>query len=182
MSSSPEQKKRRKFWQLGGRVQKTVAAVFLSLLVDSLRPGGMPFYAAITAILCVQPKARDSVDVAANREVATICGGAAGMGFLFLERAFPSPLPDVLRYALVAAAVIPLISLSVWLERPKATFLTCVVFLSVVVTHSGDVHPFFFPLNRVLDTTIGIIIALAVNLLPGKFRKGRQKPADEDPL
>lgn len=172
---------------------KTVVAVFLSLLVDSWRPGGMPFYAAITAILCVQPKKQDSLEVAANREVATICGGLAGMGFLFAERALSLAEPDPLRYLLVSLALIPLISLSVWLERPKATFLTCVVFLSVVVTHDSDVHPFLFALNRILDTTIGIIIALVVNVAPWSFQNRRRNrssgpaaagsadPDEEDP-
>lgn len=129
----------------------------------------MPFYAAITAILCVQPKTADSLEVAANREVATIIGGLAGMGFLYALHGFGLSKPDALRYALIAAALIPLISLSVWLERPKATFLTCVVFLSVVVFHEEDVQPFWFAFNRVLDTTIGIVVALIVNLIPWRI-------------
>lgn len=174
-----QEKQRRKFWHLGGRVLKTVVAVFLSLLLDSWRPGGMPFYAAITAVLCVQPQAKDSLDVSVNREIATILGGLAGMGFLFAERWVDLPLPQALRYALAAAALIPLISLSVWLERPKATFLTCVVFLSVVVTHNADVDPFLFPVNRVLDTTIGIAVALAVNLAPPTLFRRRKAGAPE---
>lgn len=153
------------FWKLGGRTRKTVIAVFISLVLDSLRPGGMPFYAAITAIFCVQKKAAQSIETSVNREIATIIGGVIGMLFLFAEQRFGGFDSDIVLYAIIALCLIPIISLSVSIGRPQSTFLMCVVFLSVTIMHSGDVHPFDFALNRILDTTIGIVTALVVNYL-----------------
>ena len=45
----------------------------------------------------------------------------------------------------------------------RRSFLVCVVFLSIALTHSFDVNPYIFVFNRVLDTFIGIGIGLAVN-------------------
>lgn len=177
-SENPE---RQSFWKLGGRVWKTVAAVFLSLLLDSLRPAAMPFYAGITAVFCIQKNMPDSVEVAVNREIATILGGFAGMGFLFVELwigGFPAP---VVKYALLAICLVPLISLSVYIGHHKAAFLMCVVFLCVALAHASDVHPFLFAINRILDTTIGIGVALAVNVLPSAVRKwGTHKDMGDD--
>lgn len=147
---------------------KTVVATFLSLVIDAARPGAMPFYAAITAIICTQKGKHDSFEMSVNREISTIIGGLAGMGFLYVELAFRKGIPDAVLYAFAAVMLVPLISFSIWLERPKTTFLMCVVFLSVVISHGEDAHPFFFALNRIVDTTIGIVVALVVNLFPWK--------------
>lgn len=172
---------KRKFWQLGGRTWKTVVAVFISLVVDEARPGGMPFYAAITAILCVQKNPSDGIETSVNREVATIIGGMFGMVFLWLEQLMGGFHSDVLLAAAAAVYLVPIISLSVWIGRPKSTFLMCVVFLSVVIMHGDDVHPFFFALNRILDTTIGIVTALVVDNLPRSISKRcRIKRRDEN--
>ena len=45
-------------------------------------------------------------------------------------------------------------------------FLMCVVFLCITVTHGNDVNPLFFGFARILDTTIGIVIALIINQFP----------------
>lgn len=172
---------RRKFWQVGGRTLKTVAAVFISLVTDGARPGGMPFYAAITAIFCIQKNVSDSFETAVNREISTIVGGLFGMLFLFAEQALEGGEYNIARDGAVALFLIPIISVSVWLGRPKSTFLMCVVFLSVVIMHGEDVHPFYFALNRIIDTTIGIVTALIVNLGPSRFRVGaRSTGAEKD--
>lgn len=171
-----------RFWKLGGRVRKTVLVVFLSLLIESLRPHAMPFYAAIAGIICVRKDTRESWDVAFNRELATVVGGVIGMGFLILENAFGG-FQGILRIALISLALIPIISLSVRISRSKATFLMCGVFLSVAISHPGDNYAAaMFSLYRVLDTTIGIVVALLVNTIPGEIaRRLKHQRRDADP-
>ena len=48
----------------------------------------------------------------------------------------------------------------------KGTFLMCVVFLCITVTHGTDESPLTFGLNRIADTTVGIMIALLINQTP----------------
>ncbi len=50
-------------WKIGGRTRKTVLAVFLCFLIDTIRKDGVPFYAAIAAILCIQNNLKDSFSV-----------------------------------------------------------------------------------------------------------------------
>lgn len=42
----------------------------------------------------------------------------------------------------------------------------CVVFLCITVTHGNDENPLTFGVARILDTTIGIVIALIINQFP----------------
>lgn len=164
-----------RFWKLGGRTWKTVAACFVSLLADSARPGAMPFYAAITAVFCLQKSVHDSFEVAVNREVATIVGGLLGMCFLYVEEWAGGFSSAIFHYAVLSLALIPVISISVWLGRPKSTFLMCVVFLSVTIVHEVDIQPFSYAVNRIMDTTIGIGAALAINDLPGRIGRACKK-------
>ena len=55
--------------KVGGRIYKTVVAVFLCFLIDAIRDTGVPFYAAIAAILCIQKTKEDSFQQAKNREI-----------------------------------------------------------------------------------------------------------------
>ena len=74
---------------------------------------------------------------------------------------------------LVSVCIIFVLYLTVIIKRIDASYFSCVVFLSIVVNHIGDVNPFLFVYNRFLDTMIGIIIAMVVNNfgLPRKKQK-----------
>ncbi len=162
-------------FKIGLRTTKTVISVFLCFLLDSMRTGGIPFYATIAAILCVQQDLKNSWTIAKNREVATIIGGLWGMLFLFLESRIIAFEPEILRQLVLSLMLIPIIHFSVMIHQPKATFLMCVVFLSVTVTHGGDNNPFLFAVNRILDTSMGIAVALVVNAIPfEKLKKGKK--------
>ena len=58
---------------------KTAVAVFLCFAIDAFRGGGIPFYSAIAAVLCLQPSWQSSTQKARERTVATFLGGLAGM-------------------------------------------------------------------------------------------------------
>lgn len=152
--------------KIGLRTWKTVFAVFICFLIDDLRQAGIPFYAAIAAVLCVQHNKKDSFKAAKNREIATIIGGIWGMSFLLFEKNIYYIQSDILRHLVLSLMLIPIIKLSVWFKQTQGTFLMCVVFLCITVTHGNDVSPVQFALNRIIDTTIGICTALLVNCLP----------------
>lgn len=62
---------------------------------------------------------------------------------------------------------------TVVLNCKNTAYFSCVVFLSITVMHMTDESPFLFVFNRVLDTLIGVEIALIVNTvhLPRKRQK-----------
>lgn len=168
---------------VGLRMLKSVLAVWLCLMLGLLRPGGMPFYSAIAAVLCTQPDVQGSLKVGLNRTVGTLLGGAAGMGMLYALKGMGVPALGAGHYTLIALALLPLMYLTVLLEKRPATYITCVVFLSVTISHGADSVPWLFALNRVVDTLIGIAVALAVNfLLPGGRGGERLKRGKGDSL
>ena len=162
--------------KIGMRIVKSALAVFVCLLIDRLR-GGMPIYAAIAAILCMQPDVANSLKTAANRVIGTLVGGLAGtLALTFFVRFLPDPR-SLLRCFLTALLIVALMYVTVLLKKTSATYITCVVFLAITVSHGGDLVPYVFALNRVADTLLGIGVSLGVNLLPF----WRPKPAPPDP-
>lgn len=149
--------------KVGGRTLKIVVAVFLCLLTGIVRKSYTAFYAAIAAVLCVQRTSEDSFREAFNREVATVIGGICGMLVLVFERNIFCVPYEVLRCLLLSVLLIPIINFSVLIKQEKGTFLMCVVFLCITVTHGNDGNPLTFGIARIIDTTVGIVIALVIN-------------------
>ena len=71
----------------------------------------------------------------------------------------------ILKYLIVSILIIPLIYITILIKKPTASYITCVVFLSIVIAHGNDVNPFMFGINRIIDTLIGIGVSLAVNAI-----------------
>ena len=77
-----------------------------------------------------------------------------------------------LYYLIVSLCIIPLIYVTVLIKKSSASYITCVVFLSITVSHVTDSNPYLFVFNRVLDTLVGIFLALAVNkIIPYRNRE-----------
>ncbi|PRR84055.1 HAD-IIB family hydrolase [Clostridium vincentii] len=149
--------------KVGMRIIKSAIVVFICFLIYFIREDGMPFYSAIAGILCMQQYLSNSLKAAGNRTIGTIIGGAFGMLILVIERTFiPEGMP-IVEYFLISIAIIPLIYLTILIEKQAISYIACVVFLSVTVIHGVDVSPFFFTINRILDTLIGIFVSLGVN-------------------
>lgn len=149
--------------KIGARMMKTAIAVFLCFVITLLRGSGIPFYSAIAAVLCTQPELDDSKAKGKSRIIATFIGGFAGMILLFFLRHYVGNDQELLRYAIISLMLIPLIYLTVLIKQPASSYLTCVVFMCVTVSHAGDSDPVIFAINRMIDTLIGIFVALGVN-------------------
>ncbi len=150
--------------KIGLRIIKSSIAVFLCLLLYPLfGHRGIPFYAAIAAILCMQPDASNSFRVAINRTIGTLIGGIYGIIILSLLKAFWPQSWEISRYLIISASLIPLMYITILLKKNSATYITCVVFLSITVSHSDELLPYAFGISRIVETTIGIFISLLVN-------------------
>ena len=150
----------RKFPPIGGRILKSAVSVALCMLVYHLRTllpvgNGIPFYSALAALWCLQPYHDTTKKNAWQRTIGTMTGALYGLLFLLLLRSSGLTEP-VIVYLLASVFIIPVIYTTVVLNRRNAAFFSCVVFLSISLTHSLDDDPFLFVLNRVLDTFIGI--------------------------
>ncbi|GKX68676.1 HAD-IIB family hydrolase [Inconstantimicrobium mannanitabidum] len=157
--------------KIGMRNLKSAIAVFICFLIYLIRGDGIPFYSAIAAILCMQPYVSNSVKVAKNRTIGTFIGGFCGMIVLIIEKHFiPKSMP-MLQYLLISASIVVVIYITILVKKTTASYISCVVFLSVTVSHGLDVSPYAFALNRILDTLIGIAVSLCVNMFHLPKRK-----------
>lgn len=160
--------------KIGMRMIKTAVAVFLCFLVGMLRSDGIPFYSAIAAVLCMQSEIEDSKEKAKSRIIATIIGGVAGLLFLNMERYYIAMPIEWIRYLVISIIVIVLIYFTVAIKQPSTAYLSCVVFMSVAVSHVNDSNVSAFALNRILDTLIGILISLGINQIHLPFLKKKE--------
>ena len=155
------------FPPIGARIMKSAIAVGLCMLVYFVRTllpigNGIPFYGALAALWCIQPYNDTTKNNAVQRSMGTLIGAVYGLLFLLLFRLIDVTVPMIV-YISASAVIIPVIYTTVVLNKRSASFFSCVVFLSIALTHSFDSDPYLFVLNRVIDTFIGIIIGVAVN-------------------
>ena len=153
---------------VGMRIIKTALAVFICGLIGWLR-GEMTFFSMIAAVICIQKSTEATIKNSFNRVVGTAVGGAFGVALLFVETQVHLQEVFLPLYILVCSLlIIPIIVTTLIMHKPTVTGFSCIVFLSVAIYHVGDASPYTYAMNRLLDTVIGIIVALAVNLImPG---------------
>lgn len=150
----------------GLRIAKTTLAVFLSLAISSLRSdAAMPFYSAIAAIICTKPAITESVTMGKNRILGTLIGSLMGLIYLLITQNLILPkILNLLFLSLATGALIWIITAVA--DIPKSITMACVVFLSIAINHGAtDEIALIFALNRTLDTLIGIIVAVVVNMI-----------------
>ncbi len=125
---------------------------------------GIPFYSALAALWCMQPYEDKTKNNAGQRSFGTLTGAAFGLAFLNILH-FINMTNPILVYLLASIIIIPVIYSTVLLNKRNSSFFSCVVFLSIALTHSFDEDPYIFVFNRVLDTFIGIAIGVGINEL-----------------
>lgn len=154
---------------IGARIIKSSVAVALCMVIYFFRTllpigNGIPFYSALAALWCLQPYHDTTKKNAGQRSIGTLTGALFGLIFLMLMRTVDLTEPIIV-YLLASALIIPVIYTTVILNKRNASFFSCVVFLSIALTHSFDDEPYLFVFNRLLDTFIGIAVGLVVNNL-----------------
>lgn len=152
---------------IGARILKSSIAVLLCMAAYYIRTllpigNGIPFYSALAALWCMQPYTETTRKMAEQRSIGTMTGAAFGLLLLLILPAF-SVQSQIFVYCVASVCIIPVIYTTVLINRRNAAFFSCVVFLSIALTHSFDDNPYLFVLNRILDTFIGIGIGIAVN-------------------
>lgn len=138
---------------MGMRNIKTAIAVVICVLISRILKLEYSFYAAIAAIISMENTVTNSFRTGKNRMLGTLVG--AGIGFLCA-----SILPG--NAILCGIGIIIVIYLCNLLNWSKSASIACVVFMVIMVNLNGK-DPFFYSINRILDTFIGIIVAVLVN-------------------
>lgn len=162
---------------IGLRIIKSSVAVFLCYIINLIRGNyGLVFYSQLAALWCMQDYSSQTKAMAIQRTIGTGVGAFFGLIMIVIDVNIPhNNIYDYgIRAVGISLFIILIIYTTVVLDKRNASYFSCVVFLSIVVNHIGDVNPYFFVLNRVLDTMIGIGIGVFVNC----FKLPRQKNRD----
>nr|MDE6789604.1 HAD hydrolase family protein [Ruminococcus sp.] len=147
---------------------------FLCYIIYFLRgQNGIPFYSMLAVLWCIQPYTYKTNKMAIQRIIGTIIGAVSGLVVMLLEIYIFDIYDNLCGYFLNAFFIIPVLYITVLLNKQNASYFSCVVYLSIVVNHITDSNPYIFVLNRILDTFIGIAVGIAVNYahLPRKKNK-----------
>lgn len=149
------------FPKIGMRNIKTSTAVFLCLLLFQVLNRDNALQACIAAVICMQNTIVDSYKKGIERVKGTILGGIGGAFVLYLITIFGHE--DVIIFV-IPLGIIILIELCVTLDMKQSVVICCVVYLGILITVAErEGGPVFYAVNRVIDTTIGIVITIIVN-------------------
>lgn len=153
--------------RIGQRIIKTSIAVFLCLLIHYIIGfEGMMLQSCITAIICIQPYMNDTKEFAFNRGIGTLIGAFWGLIFLLIMDNFDFIKSNmVLIYLCMALGVLFVIYSTVLMRLKDAAGLSAIIFLCIVVGFPNFDSPLVTTLSRLIDTFIGIGVAVVVNLV-----------------
>lgn len=158
----------------GQRILKSICAVGLCFIVYFLSgKRGIPFYSVIAALQCMQPYQENTLAVGKRRTVGTLMGAFWGLIVILAELyGFGGRMEGTMEWYLLIACFTGVVLYStVMLKITDSSYFSCVVFLSITIMHIEDTNPYLFVLDRVVDTLLGVVLALIVNSVHFPRRK-----------
>lgn len=140
---------------IGLRTFKTALAVTIALLITQLIGAYSPVFAGLGAIVVMTRTLHDSIVEAKTQFIALILGGI--MGFLMLL------LDSTPAFWMIGLGVLVTLAICNLLRCYYAASLAAIIVLSICVSTDGN--PMLDLGYRLIDTTIGLAVGLAVNAL-----------------
>jgi uncharacterized membrane protein YgaE (UPF0421/DUF939 family) len=107
----------------------------------------------------MQDTMEKSLRIGLHRVYGTFIGAMIGMLFLYADRFFHS---DYLVIAFISVGIIILIMVCNLLKINDSIIIGCVVFLVIVLEQTPEA-PYINSIRRLVDTVVGISIAILVN-------------------
>jgi len=172
-----ERKKVKAFrFHVGMRNVKTAIAATLCAFIYAFFDRN-PTFACIGAIFGMGSDFKDSKRSGGNRLFGTIIGGLIGMALFYVYIQFyPEPTSNFryMLFELLFIGVIILVLVCQFFVIPGAIQPGGVV-LCIIMFNTPVDQFISYPLNRIFDTAIGVIIGIAVNMLISRERVGKAK-------
>lgn len=161
-----DRKKKAAIPGIGLRIIKSAIAVAVCYVINLFRKDqGMVFYSQLAALWCIQGYRSNTIRNALQRTTGTIVGALYGLLYLLLipTLVLRDGSSEFAGNMIVSCMIVLVLYTTVLLKQRQASYFSCVVFLSIVVNHAGDINPYMFVWNRFLDTMIGIGVGISVN-------------------
>lgn len=154
-------------YKIGMRTFKTSLAVFICIIVYQILHWENPFFAVIGAVLSMETSIISSFKIGRDRLMGTALGAIIGLGFTLISPA------NALLSALGMMIVITICNIFQW---NKSISIAGVVFISIMF-NIGGLEAIQYSIDRIIDTSVGILIGLGVNFLiaPYNFEKSIQR-------
>ncbi|WP_419725551.1 FUSC family protein [Terrisporobacter petrolearius] len=137
----------------GMRNIKTGIGVMICALIGKMNVIDSTFYAAIACVVSMQTTVKSSLTVGLNRLKGTFIGGLIGFLFVLIHPGDP---------IISCLGIITTIYICNILKINKSITIACVVYCAINL-NIGDANPIVYSLSRILDTSIGVIVGVAVN-------------------
>jgi len=160
MNSTENTQKKRFRLHVGMRNFKTGLSVFVILVLYHFLGRTDNFLAVTSAIICMRDTMGKSISLAVDRILGTAIGAALGIGLYYLNTVVAVKVD--LTVILAALGVMLLITLCNFLGQNDAIVIGCVVFLVIILQRNQD-NPLYYSVNRLVDTLVGIVVALVIN-------------------
>lgn len=148
---------------LGFRSLKTALATALTALLYYFLPSRNPTFACIGAVFGLGYDMGDSRLNGGNRFFGTIIGGLIGLGMYWLEHLLFPEGCYLFRLPLVAIGVVILVTLCVAFRWPGGVQPGGVVLC--IILFNTPAHHIDYAFDRMIDTGVGVVVALLVNYL-----------------
>ncbi len=139
----------------GMRIVKTSIAVTISISLGYALKLNSPFFAGVAAIIAMQDNLVDSYRMGRDRVLGTILGAAVGLLGSFISIGDP---------IIIGIGIIIVIYLCNKLGWSKSISIATIVFISIIMSVEKG-QELYYSLNRILDTMVGIIVAVIVNFV-----------------
>lgn len=150
-------------YRLGLRAAKTSIAVLICVLLSILLRRADMFFSSIATIICMRQTYDETYDAGIRRLIGTVIGGVIGLIVLLISQNLP--YKHYVTSILSPIFILAVIYVCNVIDFKGSVEIGCIVLLSVIMSHSDLAYSntFLYVVNRVLDTSMGIVVAMFVN-------------------
>lgn len=178
--------KQRNIPHIGMRIIKTAVAVMLAygiflpfgLMYDTETYHGVlgqmgPLYACIACIVCMQSTLGQTVQSGVSRLIGVAIGGVLGVATLLLGDRLDNGL---LVLPILGVLCVAGMWISLLIQRPAACVMACIVPCVILITGVTGTDRYYYAAARIIETVIGVCVAMLVNKLLPDHREEYEAP------
>jgi uncharacterized membrane protein YgaE (UPF0421/DUF939 family) len=164
-------------FRIGMRTFKSGLAVMLCIFISMIAAPVNPMIASLSAVFSLRQDLTTSVSFGKSRVLGNSIGGALAILYLFMMQA--TGFHDWVRLIIIPVLVVICISFSVGIKNNAGVISAIATLLMIAFTMHAD-DGWFYALMRVMDTFIGTLVAVLLNIYLRAPVEEKVSEIDED--
>ena len=132
-----------------------------------------PLYACIACIVCMQSTLGQTVQSGVSRLIGVAIGGVLGVATLLLGDRLDNGL---LVLPILGVLCVAGMWISLLIQRPAACVMACIVPCVILITGVTGADRYYYAAARIIETVIGVCVAMLVNKLLPDHREEHEAP------